>query len=119
MKAWVAMSDEKYEQAELFLRAALEEDPSGVFLPDLGRSLLYQGKIEEALNQFQNSLIIHPENVFALAGYGEALIRTGRRDEGEEAFRLCERVAPASKPLMDARERVDEFLKGSGHDRQP
>jgi tetratricopeptide (TPR) repeat protein len=53
----------------------------------LGRVRLYQEDYVLAVNNYQKSLAVAPDDLFALEGYGEALWRLGKTDQAIEALR--------------------------------
>ena len=108
MAAWVEMDREDFSKAETLLRQALSEESLGRYRPDFAYTLIRQGKIDEALEQLEICLKRNPEEVYALALYGEALIKSGKVEEGEIAHALCAKIAKNSAPLIEAKKRVEE-----------
>jgi len=112
----------EYEAAFSSLRTAVERDdnlpydePWGWMQPArhaLGALLLEQGRVEEAIKVYAADLGIdeslpralrHPNNVWALHGYHECLMKLGRAaDAGSEEHKLGLALAQADIPIQSS-----------------
>ena len=71
-------------------------DPTALF--DLGNTLFARGRIEAAIQAFQQCLIAAPDNAGTHYNLGNTLLRAGRPVEAIEAYLCCIRLAPKFGP---------------------
>jgi Tfp pilus assembly protein PilF len=62
---------------------------------DLGTHLSSQGQVPEAMDCFQKSLQIHPDNADTLYNMGNALVRMGKIDEAITNYRRALEIDPS------------------------
>ena len=60
----------------------------------LGNSLLAQGRVDEAIIQYQRALALWPESADALGGLGSALFQKGQMDEAIIQFQKALEIKP-------------------------
>ena len=63
----------------------------------LGRALLDQGKIAEAIRHLERAIAIQPVSAQAQLLLGKAYVRAGRAAEAEPHFALAERYEEGSR----------------------
>ena len=80
---------------------------------DLGQLLAREGRLDEALREFNEALdnTFYMEPWVARCNKGQALVRAGRRDEGVEELKVCLRIAPA---YCQGRREFGRLLLGEG-----
>lgn len=92
--------------SEADVRRALARNPRDPKLHnEMGLVLLANGRVDEAIQHFMESLRFNPANAEAHNNLGLALARKGRNAEAIEHFRMALRLKPnypeASKNLAD------------------
>ncbi len=112
-----AEADDDPDEAPDTVVAEVEPDPEpgpAELLWDQVVPLLQADRAEEALPYFEDYLAEHPEDMEVRLEHGVALVRAGRTDEAEEAFRAVaeaddeERARLELARLLAADSRLDE-----------
>jgi len=84
-----------YQNVETLWRDTLAKNPeSWLAHSNLGQYLLHQGRFEEALDQYQQSLRINPRDVDSLVSIGNALFGRNRPEEAMEYYNRALQVNP-------------------------
>lgn len=77
--------------------AANHDHYAGIFLhQNLGLQLADMGRLDEAIQHFQASLTLMPDNPFVRMRLGEALLQTNRPEEAIQQFQQALQAAPDS-----------------------
>ena len=86
---------------------------------ELGCELLNQGKLDEAIAEFQNALHVDPRFCRAYVGIGAALQQKGKVDEAvaqfEEALKINPKYATAHRALGMILEKRGKFDEAAAH----
>ena len=84
-----------YQDVTTLWSDTLEKNPQCLIAHNnLGTVLMHEGKVGEAIGQFEQALEIDPDDVEARTNLGTALFQTGRREEAIEQYRQALRVNP-------------------------
>jgi tetratricopeptide (TPR) repeat protein len=85
----------QYERAESEFVQALRDDPSDTILyNNYGLFLLQRGSFEGAVEQFELSINLNPENVQGFVGIAEALRESGRPGAADDWYRKALKISP-------------------------
>jgi tetratricopeptide (TPR) repeat protein len=96
--------DKKLLDAEALLRRAISIAPDfHQALGNLGRILVDNSKLGEAIEVYERLLEIKPDDDDAWAGYGRALAQAGRVKDAEEAYRKSLDINPKAPSVHMAR----------------
>src|SRR5262249_39465653 len=79
---------------------------------NLGIALAKQGKVDEAIINFQRAVSLKPDSVDSLSNLAHALARQEKIDEAIETLRRALGLQPNS---ADAHSSLGTYLAGSGH----
>lgn len=80
----------------LFTRAIAASPNNYKALNNLGNTLLWQGRVDEAIARFEEALRIKPDEAPARDNLGSALAKQGRNDEAIAQFELAVQCEPNS-----------------------
>jgi len=105
---------EVWHDSEKLWRHALSIDPRSYFAHNnLGNALATQGRLDEAMDEFQQALRIHPDDADAAYNLGNALAQKGNFEEADiqlkQALRLNPDNAMAAYDLGNVRVRQQRF----------
>lgn len=112
-----------YKSVETLWRDTIAKNPdSWLALGNLGTYLMHQGRLDEAMDQFQKALQINPRDVNSLVSVGNTWFRKGNYDEAAVYYRRALEVNPNSPEahanlavILANRGQTDEAIE---HDRQ-
>jgi tetratricopeptide (TPR) repeat protein len=111
--AMTAVRVEDWASDERLARSSLAAYPDGSEVwRDLGLTVGLDGRHEEALEAFEQSLRIEPKAPQTWKAYATALVNVGRHEEGAKAWRRCVELNPGDVgPLWKGLGQA-EFLAG-------
>lgn len=93
--AWVQEFRGQSAPAEQSFRTALQLDPTNYFaLLGLGRFLMRQGDLDEAIEIVQSAVGVYPQDGWFLAQLGDMYLRKGDYDRAEQLVRRGIAMAP-------------------------
>lgn len=97
---------ERFEEAEVLLKKALEAEPNNpVIIDSFGWLEFRRGRIDEAVKWLARAFAALPDPEVA-AHYGEALWRAGRRDEARKVWEQGRKLAPQHAVLEETISRL-------------
>lgn len=103
--------DQKWEQAILAYRKALEEFPEEpMALTSLGLALLQTKRLDEALGMYQRAAALAPNDPLALEKTADILERLGRLDEAAQQYMA---VAEIHLTRRDVNKAIDNWARAS------
>ena len=89
-----------YHDLETLWRSTIAKDPkSWMAYNNLGVVQVEKGNLDDAIDDYERSLQLHPEYPEALYNLGSALLRTGQTDK---AIELCEKALKLQPTDVDA-----------------
>jgi len=101
--AAVLLRQDQPVDAERAYREVLKDDPNNPDLYDgLGSALLMQGRVKEALEQFDKAVKLSPRKASYRVNRGLALIELGHYTEAEEDFKVADASSVAEDRLAAA-----------------
>lgn len=89
----------QFQTAESVLRTALRFGETVLVLDELGETLMYQRREDDAISFFGRALAINPNDRFALMDLGICYRRLDRQQEADRANRRGKQAAEAAKLL--------------------
>ncbi|GAB4392830.1 MAG: hypothetical protein Tsb0032_09930 [Kiloniellaceae bacterium] len=98
----IAMQEEDWGAAKMFLEAANRIDPE--FVParvNLGVMYFREGKFKEAVNQYKEAIKLDPEHIVAYTNLGNAHFHRCSWEEAVAAYEQALAVDPESLPAQD------------------
>ncbi|MDY7093143.1 MAG: tetratricopeptide repeat protein [Acidobacteriota bacterium] len=88
------LAADRTNEAIGYFSSALEISPNDSVYTNLGIALAQRGQLDLAVEQYEKSLEIEPDNAKTLVNYGNALLQTGRFEEAAERFERSLELAP-------------------------